>query len=425
MRTLYPGPAWPHRAVVETITTQTPYLRSTLGVIPNTAQINPLTFDFYGAAQDFRVYSRELGLNPDFMTRDARSVPWMLTKTGDQSPTTETKLALAKLVTQSSAFEVMQTWPLPDGSTLSLHHQAKPPVEVAPSAQVAATVALTAVTLPGAAAPGQTIPVTYELLGPWDALRHGLLVLSWQPVGDDGSTVIWIHDHGIGLGQLLAQPGEQLESSFAVIERLGMVLPESLTPGTYALRAEYLDRRTGTAQPLTVLQTALVIDPSAAPVTAPEADLVGVLHRLSQGLTRGDIDPIFATVGHINQYDAIQDYLSQAEVAMAYRLTQTPDQSAWLYTQVMSQVLQQDARGAIATLEQLTTLTPENIYPWLYKGFVHLYAWQPRQANRALDRAAAIDATLPELKILRAAAALQQLNLWKTWRYIRQSSLLD
>lgn len=424
MRTLYPGPPWPHTAVVNTITTQAPYLRSTLGVIPNTAQVNPLTFDFYGAGQDFRVYSRELGFNPDFVAMDARSVPWMLTKTGNQSPTTETKLALSELVTQSPEFEVMQTWPLPDGSTLSLHHQAEPPVEVASSDQVTATVTLTAVTLPPAAAPGQTIPATYELLGPWDALRHGLLVLSWQPEGD-GSSTSWIHDHGIGLGQILAQPGEMLEGSFVVVERLGMVLPEILTPGTYKLRAEYLDRRTGTAQPLVVPQVALVIDPGKIPVAAPEPDLVGVLHRLSQGLSKGDIEPVFATVGRINQYDPVQDYLPQAELAMAYRLTQSSNQLPWLYTQVMAQVLQQDARGAIATLEQITTLTPDNIYPWLYKGFVHLYAWQPRLAESALDRAAAIEGTLPELQILRAVAALQQLNLWRTWQYLRQSSLLD
>ncbi|MEA5450516.1 glycosyltransferase family 39 protein [Leptolyngbya sp. CCNP1308] len=424
MRTLYSGPPWPHRAVIETITTQAPYLRSTLGVIPNTAQVNPLTFDFYGATQDFRVYSRELGLSSDFMAKDARSVPWMLTKTGNQSPTTEAKLALAELVTQSPEFEVMQAWPLPDGSTLSLHHRAEPPVEVAPSDQVASTVNLISVTLPVAAAPGQTIPVTYELLGPWDALRHGLLVLSWQSAGNDGNTS-WIHDHGIGLGQLLAEPGEGLEGSFTVIERLGMILPETLAPGTYTLRAEYLDRLTGAAQPLAGPQIALVIDPSAAPVTAPEPNLVGVLHRLSQSLAQGDVDPIFATMGRINQYDPIQDYLPQAELAMAHRLTQASEQLPWLYTQVMAQVLQQDDKGAIATLEQLTTLTPDNIYPWLYKGFVHLYAWQPRLADRALDQAAAIDATLPELQILRAVAALQQLNLWKTWRYIRQSGLLD
>jgi hypothetical protein len=393
-------------------------------VIPNTPQINPLTFDFYGTAQDFRVYSRELGFNPEFMPLDARSVPWMLTKTGDQSPTTETKVALGELIEQSPEFQVTQTWPLPDGSTLSLHHQTQPPVEVAPSPQATTEVALAAVGLPAAAAPGQTIPVTYELRGPWDALEHGLLLLSWEAVNSPG-TVGWIHDHGIGLGQLLAAPGTvSATDSFAVTEHLGMVLPEAIPPGTYSLRAEYLDRRTGAAQPLTVPATTLAIDHAAAPVLAPEPDLVGVLHGLSQGLAQGDLDPIFATVGRINQYDPIQDYLPQAEQAMTHRLSQDPEGLPWFYTQVITQVLQQDDQGAIATLNQLTTVAPENIYHWLYLGFVHIYAWQPRQADRALERAAAIDPTLPELQVLQAAAALQRLNLWQTWQHLRQSGLL-
>ncbi len=425
MRTLYPGPAWPHPAVIDTITGQAPYLRATLGVIPNTPQINPLTFDFYGALQDFRVYSRELGFNPDFIPQDARSVAWMLTKTGDQSPTTEAKVALGTLVEQSPEFTEVQTWPLPDGSTLSLRHQTPPPVEVVASPQpVAATVTLTAVTLPAAAAAGQTIPVTYELLGPWEELRYGLLVLSWQPVGDESGTVSWIHDHGIGLGQLLTEPDQGPSGAFRVVERLGMVLPDTLAAGSYTLRAEYLDRRTGEAEPLPTPAVTLRIDPAAAPTAAPEPDLVGVLHRLSQGLATGEVDPIFATVGRINQYDPIQDYLAQAEQAMAHRLAQTPDQLPWLYTQVMAQVLQQDDRGAIATLDQLTAIAPDNIYHWLYKGFVHIYAGQPRRAEQALDRAAAIDASRPELQVLQAAAALQQLNLWQTWRHLRQSGLL-
>ena len=426
MRTLYAGPPWPHPAVIDTITTEAPYLRSTLGVIPNTPQVNPLTFDFYGASRDFQVYSREVGFNPDFVPLDARSMVWMLTKTGDQGPTTEAKLALGNLVTQGPEFRVAQTWPLPDGSTLSLHHQIQPPVEVTPSpAGAVESVTLTAVTVPSTVAPGQTIPITYELLGPWEALRQGILVLSWQPTGGDRNTIAWIHDHGIGLGQLLAQPEDELGTqSFRVVEQLGMVLPETLAPGTYGLRAEYLDRRTGAAQPLAVPAVTLVVDPAAAPVTAPEPDLVGVLHRLSQGLARREIDPIFATVGRINQYDPIQDYLVQAELAMAYRLTQDPDQLPWLYTQVMAQVLQQDDQGAIATLNHLTAVAPDNIYHWLYLGFVNLYAWQPRQADQALAHGAKLDPTLPELQALQAVAALQRFNLWQAWQHLRQSGLL-
>lgn len=428
-RVLDPGPAWPHPAVIDTVVKTEPYLRSTLGVLPNAAQVNPLNMDFYGALRDFRVFGREIGFNPDFAPLDARAMTWMLTKTGDQGPTTDTKVALASLVEQSPDFEVAQTWPLPDDSTLSLHHRRQPPVTVIPVAETTEAVidvALRLVTVPNAAAPGQTVPVTYELVGPWDALRHGLLVLTWQPLDETAANPGWIHDHGIGLGQLLAEPGSVAEDAqFEVIEQLGMVLPNTLVPGTYGLQAEYVDRRSGQGRPLNIPPTTLVVSPAAPPQSAPEPELVGVLHQLSQGLATGELDPIFATVGRINQYDPIQDYLPQAETAMGYRLSQEPDKLNWFYTRVMAQVLQQDAPGAIATLDQLTTLAPDNIYHWLYLGFVHLYAWQPRLADQALAQAAQIDPALPELKVLQGVAALQQLNLWRAWQRVQESGLLD
>ncbi|MGF1568810.1 MAG: glycosyltransferase family 39 protein [Nodosilinea sp.] len=424
-RPLYPGPPWPTPAVVDTLVEADPYLRSTLGVVPNTPQINPLTLDFYGAMQDFRAFGREIGFNPEFVPLDARALTWVLTKTGDQGPTSDAKTALSQLVEQGADMEVAQTWPLPDGSTLSLHHRQPPPVVVSPVTQGVSSVALVAVTIPETAAPGQTVPVTYDLLGPWDALRHGLLVLSWQPVNEPGPKTGWIHDHGIGLGQLFAgQERIPADTRFEVTETLGMVLPEALPPGVYQLKAEYVDRRTGEGQSLTIPTPTLRIAADIVPQVAPEPELVGVLHQLSQGLATGNLDPIFATVGRINQYDPIQDYLLQAEAAMTHRLGSQPDQPAWLYTKVMAQVLRQDAGGAIATLNQLTTVAPDNVYHWLYLGFVHIYAWQPRQADVALAKAAQLNPTLPELKVLQGAAALQQLNLWQAWRRVQESGLL-
>jgi predicted Zn-dependent protease len=90
----------------------------------------------------------------------------------------------------------------------------------------------------------------------------------------------------------------------------------------------------------------------------------------------------------------------------------------------MAQVLQQDDQGAIATLNHLTAVAPDNIYHWLYLGFVNLYAWQPRQADQALAYGAKLDPTLPELQALQAVAALQRFNLWQAWQHLRQSGLL-
>jgi 4-amino-4-deoxy-L-arabinose transferase-like glycosyltransferase len=423
-RPLYPGPAWPQPAVIDSIIEREPYLQATLGVVPNTPQINPMTLDFYGNLQNFQVFGREVGFNAEFVPLDARSLPWAVTKTGDQGPSTDAKAALQAAIEQSPDFEIAQTWPLPDGSTLSLHHRQPPPVVVQPLDQPATTIRLESIVIPEQAAPGQTVPVVYQLSGPWEGLRQGLLLLTWQPENGNPRQE-WTHDHGIGFGRLASSPVVPIDQPFQVTERSGMILPENLAPGRYRLEATYVNRQSGLSQPLEIPATTLTIAANAPLQDAPEPDLVSLLHHLSQGLATGELDPIFTTIGRINQYDPTQDYLDQAILAMGHRLEAAPADLRWLYTRVMAQVLQQDAESAIATLNQLTTVAPENIYHWLYLGFVHLYAWQPRQADQALDMAAKIDPTMPELKVLQGVAALQQLRFLRAWQLVQASGLLN
>ncbi|MBD2259679.1 glycosyltransferase family 39 protein [Pseudanabaena sp. FACHB-2040] len=426
----YQGPVWPHSQLIETVLTTEPYLRSTIGVLPNIAELNPMNVDFYGALRDLRVFGREVGFSPEYAPLDARSLTWVLTKAGDQGPQNsgnEAKVDLQAQVEQSSDYQAVRTWPLPDNTEMTLYHREPAPVEVTPLAQPQNRVSLTGVTAPATATVNSTVPVSYTLQGPWDELAEGLLILTWQAESaSPGSqpAIQWIHDHGIGLGNLDTGPESPANAGFTVVERLGMVVPADIQPGRYRLVAEYVNRQTGASYPLPIADAAIAITSGESTVSGPEPDLVSQLYGLSQGLAEGSLDPIFNTVGRINQYDPLQDYLKQAEQAMGYRLETAPARLEWLYTRVMAQVLQQKAESAIATLTQITTLAPTNPYHWLYLGFVHLYRWQPHAADRALNQAATLAPDLPELKVLQAVAALQRLNLLRAWQLVQASGLL-
>lgn len=419
----YRGEPWPQPSVVETVLAAAPYLRSTIGVLPNLAQMNPMNVDFYGALKNFQVFGREVGFSPDYAPLDARSLTWVLAKNGEQGPPNggNAKAELQAQVEQSPDYQVEQTWNLPDGSQLALYHRQPQPVEAMPSGQLEQRVSLSVVTPPSASV--GTVPVTYQVLGPWQALADGLLILSWQ--ADGAGNAGWIHDHGIGLGNLYAgQIAPDPTTGFTVTERLAMEVPQGTPPGTYRLVAEYLNRTTGEAYPLQTGDVRLRIEPGSAPESGLEPDLVSQLHQLSQGLANGTLDPIFNTVSRINQYDPLQDYLKQAEQAMTYRSQQAPERLEWLYTRLMAQVLRQDPRAAIATLNQVTTVAPSNPYHWLYLGFVQLYRWHPGEANQALAEAEKLAPDMPELKALQAVAAAQQLNVWRAWKQVQASGLL-
>jgi 4-amino-4-deoxy-L-arabinose transferase-like glycosyltransferase len=426
----YTGATWPNAEIVAAIAEKTPHLTANLGMVTNTAQLNPFNMDFYGDAADFQVAARQLSFSPDTALQDAQALDWYLTKTGDQGAYGSIEAgqaALKEAIWASPDLTVLAAWPLPDGSKAQLHHRYNPQVAVEPLNQTAERIVMTAVEAPGQVIAGQVAPITYRIVGPWQDLRQGLLLLTWRS-DSDVKPPQWIGDHGIGLGRLYGEANPT--TSFSVVERLALTPPKDLTPGTYRLEGRFVDRVTDRHYTVAVPPTAVEVHPADANTatealpSAPPLDLVTLLRQLSQGLAMGEVDPIFTAVGRINQYDPRQDYLEQTEQAMEVRLQDYPDNLEWLYSKTMAQVLQQDAPAAIATLTRITEVAPHNPYHWAYLGFVHLYAWQPRQAQAALDQAAALDPDLPDLPLLQAAAAIMQLQIPQGIALLQEAGVL-
>lgn len=424
----YLGSAWPHRQVIEEIIQEDPYLRSTLGVLPSTAEINQHNFNYYGALEDFQVYGRQVGTRQKHYLADARSLDWFLTKTGDQGSVPEIQAAIAQTVEQSPDFQLDNTWNLPDGSTLKLYHRRTPSIQVQPlvgfrNQEPQARIALSRITVPAQVPPGVATPVTYEWSGSWEQLQSGLVLLRWRNQG--GGAEGWLHDHGIGMGTL-HHPSpisdDQPTGRFQVIERTAMLPPANIPSGTYTLEATYLNRETGETYPIPVPPVTLKIDPAAVAIPAPELDLLTQLRTLAAALPKGPdaLGPVFDEIGRINQYDPIQDYLVQTQLALEYRLQLEPQNRDWAYTLALSRILKRQVNGAIAVLERVTQMDSQNPYPYAYLAFVHLYNWNGSAADSALKSARAISPNLPELQVLSGVAAFMQGNFVQAWHYLKK-----
>ncbi|MEC4806752.1 MAG: phospholipid carrier-dependent glycosyltransferase, partial [Jaaginema sp. PMC 1079.18] len=262
--------------------------------------------------------------------------------------------------------------------------------------------------------PGQPLPVTYEWTGNWDTLQNGIVLLTWQSVTNPNRR--WLHDHGLGNGRLHGK----LENSVTLREQLATLPPANLPPGKYALSATYLHRETGLTYPLEGNIVEIEITPNAPIVAAPEIDLISQLRNLAQQLPQGleALTPIFDEIGRINQYDPVQDYVKQAEIALQYRLNQTPDQADLAYTLALTQILLEDAKGAIAAFKTVTQLDPQNPYPHAYLALLYLYTGQPRTAEIALKPALAIHPNLIEFKAIEGIAALMQGRVRRAWHIL-------
>ena len=460
---VYQGEIFPHQQVIEEIVATSPYLQSTLGVLPSTEEINQHNLNYYGARSNFQVYGRQVGVRESQVEQDKRSLDWFLTKTGNQGSVPKAQAEIVKLVEQSPNFNLQNSWLLPDKSTLKLYHRRQPSVEVQSISAPPSRVKLEQVTLPQQVPPGVTVPVTYQWSGSWEELQSGLVLLTWhheqaqlnKSQGQKNGALInintaqnltqtdnyrqdsfWIHDHGIGMNRLKSAKlnPDQFKSSFQVIERTAMVPDSGLALGDYTLQATYLNQKTGATYPITTPPVTLTIDPTAPIPAAPELDLVTQLRNSAIGLSQGReaLDQVFEQTGRINQYDPIQDYLVQAEQTLAYRLehslTKTKNdlslaslkrqQLNWAYGITLSRVLLRDVKGAIAACQQLIELDDQNPYNYAYLAFIHLYNWNPKAAQKALARAIELNPTLPELHALKGIAALMQGNLFQAWYHL-------
>ncbi|MEO0968206.1 MAG: phospholipid carrier-dependent glycosyltransferase [Cyanobacteria bacterium J06639_18] len=443
----YTGKEFPHPEVIEQIVQTEPYLRSTLGVLPSTSVVNQHSLNYYGALKSFQVYGRQVGTRESFVEKDARSLSWFLTKTGNQGSVPKVQSAIARIVENGDDFELNKTWELPDNSTIKLFHQKTPPVEVgvvddaSPSSQVI----LTEVKVPTSAPPGLPVPVTYEWQGSWSALQNGLVLLNWENITSNltsknstptnqsatnknppNQSTLWLHDRGIGMGRLKSNDvGRSQSKLFQVTERLAMLPPKNTVTGNYTLKATYLNRISGETYEIPVPEVTLQINPEAIATPAPELDLLTQLRKLGATMPEGvkALEKVFDEVGRINQYDPIQDYLLQARQILTYRLenatqTKTSQYRDWAYTLALTNVLQRRVDDAIASLEKVIQLDPENPYAYGYLAFVQLYDWRGAAAEKSLEPALAKNPEIMEIQALSGVAALMQGNVIKAWQIL-------
>ena len=407
------GKDYPHEEVIAEMVETSPYLRSTLGVLPSTPTINQHNFSFYGAKANFQVYGRQVGVKESNIEQDTRSLSWFLTKTGEQGSVPEAQKLITERVENHDQFSVKKQWELPDKSFLKLHRRHNETVNVSTINKSPSNIELTNLKVPKTIPPGVPIPVDYTWEGSWEELQQGVVLLTWQ-----GENDFWLHDHGIAMGRLTTN--FPTKSGFQVKENTAMLPPPKTAEGNYTLEARYVNRETGESYPLATPSLSVTVDATATSPDAPELDLVTQLRREAVKLPQGEkaLEGIFAEISQINQYDPIQDYLRQAETAFKYRLQHQEMRLDWLYPLALSEVLQRDVEGAIAQFEEITQLDSQNPYAYAYLAFVYLYNWQPSSAEAVLNTALNLNPNLEILQTLDGVAALMQGNLIQAYQQL-------
>lgn len=437
---------WPVEAIVATIRSQSPHQLSTLAVLPDHEFLNAFNLDAEGRRQQFKVAARQTLAPVDQLQDDLAGFDWFLLKGGHQGVMSDERQAkLSELVAHSAAFERAGQWPLPDGSRADLYRRRQLGLAVDPidwtAGQPASLVASLQAPVPERLEPLEPLGLTLELQGPSQQLASGLLLMEWRPlaasapgtIGTDAASPgapSWRADHAIGQGMVRAQPpggqsrGRPSPGGLRIQEHLALQLPAQLAPGAYQLQAQLITP-TGQVLPLKVSAPPIQVEAGTSkPMEAPPlaANRITVLRQLGQQLRAGQLDPLFARVGQLNQTDPDQVYLRDGAAISAARLRQDPRNLDDLYALALAQALQRQAGSAAATLARILPLDPTNPNALLGLGVVDLYRFKPGAAKPLLERAAQLDPNNETLRTLRIVASAMGLDWGHALSLLHQTS---
>ena len=398
------GAQYPHQQIIKEVINKTPYLKSTIGVLASSHDLNAENLNLYGAIADFQVYARYFVSSatdkPPLIEKDLKAVNWYITKTGN---TGYINRKLLPTIEQNTKLQIDRTWQMPDASIVKLYRRKSTPISIEPISGKTEKVQLEKITISPSS--GLAVNTTYQLSGDRDLLQNGLLILTWQC--EDRT---WNHDRAIGLGQLYLQHTKI--QTFRAIEHSAMIPPVKLPLDKYQLTATYLDRQTGQTFPLSVpkIEINLSVDDTFEP------DSISKLQQLNKLFASGKIDPVFSEINTLNQYDPTQDYLTQAQQAIRYRIERGESLLELRYTLALTQALQRRIQPLLDNLTTIVREDPQNPYAWTYLGFVRLYNWQPQAAEIAFAMAAKLPSPPPEIATLKIVSSVFRFNLLEAWQ---------
>ncbi len=390
--------------LIKEIINNQPYLRANIGSMVSTLEINFENLDFYGQANDFQVYAREFNntakSEQQLIDRDIKAFDWYALKTGDIGKINK---QLLPIVESDPNLQLHKSWKTRDSSVLKLYRRKELPILVEPLTEAIKNVRLEQVIISPTS--GNSIDTTYQLSGERELLKDGILILSWK-----SNNQTWNHDRGIGLGELYFEHTNH--PSFRITEHSAMLPPPKLPIDTYQLTATYLNRRTGATFPLAVPK----IEIRSAQPRSHQLDLITQLHQLGTLFAQGKTDPVFSEIAILNQYDPIQDYLTQAQQAIQYRLAHGDTNLELKYTLALTQALQRQINPLLDNLTQIVKQDPQNPSAWTYLGVVRLYNWQPQAAEMVFKKAEALPSPPQALSTLKVVSALFRFDLPQLWQ---------
>ena len=356
-----------HSEIINAIKINSPNVDSTVGFLPDTEFYNAFNLDAAALKINKGIRVRQITSNKDSYKRDLKLFDWFVIKTGNQGEMRSfSKDKLNNILSNTDSFEVFKEWKLHDQSVLKLIKRKEISNNLKTTEcsdnKVSLNLGLAKnklkINLKGELS---EIGDSYLILKSRDGINENKIYLSLPKIKEYNSKQKCINYTAI------FEKNKNLIKSYQISD----------------FDVFLLNPKNGKEFELTDKQT-YILNEDYYLLASNKLEYVQEMGNL---LREGEFDELFNLAGQINQSDPNQYYLKDAEIIFEREIKQEPNNLDYLYSLLISQILQKKAIKATDTLNKIILIDPYNSNVHIANVILKIYLFDIKSINKSLEKA--------------------------------------
>jgi len=382
-----------HKQIINAVNKESPFSQNVVGFIPDTKEFNAFNLDAEAIRDNKGVRVSQIISNERQFKDELKRYDWFIIKTGDQGVmTNKAKIKLSELLLESNSFKIFKQWDLIDNSNLilikrkNLSHQ----IKLVSCAENNNPIKL------------KSLPRGFQLIIKEKVKNldnknilinfkrdnaNNALYLSLPPIKniEDTNKCILIDNK---LGSEI-----NIENNQTFLDSNALIFNET---HSYKRDLEYSKYR-----------------PNQNDQIILKMNKIENVKLMGRYLQFGEFDKLFEIAGLLNQSDPDQNYLKNAEIIFKKKLSLNPSEIDELYSLLISQILQKEAKDAINTIEEIALIDSSNANLYLVKTIVDTYLFDLKSAQLSIKKAKSINQNNQNEEIINTADSILKLFSYK------------
>jgi len=398
--------SWHHKNIVKEINKDNQELKSILGFIPDTKEINTFNFEAEATRQNENIAVRQIISNENSYKDDLKYFDWFLIKTNDQGiMSNKPKRLLQKYLIKNDSFTIYKIYLMPDSSEVYLLKRNNVNSKISDSECPLNETNIEVRQIPNG------INITLNSKG--EIIKSSNLLLDFEYLNKK-------YFANISIANGLFNKSLNKNNCYQISQDIPYKFEseESKKIVTYESK---LIRKDGGISEIQEINKSFIYDKDKNNNEILYENKIDKVKKLGRLLQLGQLEELFNLVGILNQSDPEQVYLRNSEIIYKYRYNQNKKLDD-IYSLLISQILQKKIKDANNTIDKVINIDKDNGNIYFVKSILNIYLLQSNEARQSLNKTLNLEKSKEVNDVIYIAdnlINLINLNIIKTFSNLR------